>query len=83
VHQATRAEPGVHHAAYTTTERDERFFRPLNEECIWQQNFKTFEQAKAAIEVWVSFYNTKRLHQALNYRSPAQHLAKQQLPKVA
>jgi putative transposase len=61
----------------------ERFFRSLKEECIWQHHFKTFEEAKAAIEAWVSFYNTKRPHQALNYHSPAQHRAKQQLPKAA
>jgi transposase InsO family protein len=30
---------------------------------------KTFEEAKAAIEAWVTFYNTKRSHQALNYCS--------------
>jgi transposase InsO family protein len=44
---------------------------------------KTFEQAKAAIEVWVTFYNTKLPHQALNYRSPAQHRAAHTLLHVA
>ena len=40
----------------------ERFFRSLKEECIW---LKTFTQARAAIEVWVRFYNHERPHQAL------------------
>lgn len=47
----------------------ERFFRSLKEECIWQNHFKTFEQAKTAIGAWVRFYNGERPHQALNYRS--------------
>jgi transposase InsO family protein len=45
----------------------ERFFRSLKEECIWQHHFKTFEEAKAAIEAWVTFYP----HQALGYLSGA------------
>jgi putative transposase len=61
----------------------ERFFRSLKEECIWQHHFKTFEEAKAAIEAWVSFYNTKRPHQALGYLSPAQHRAAHTLLHVA
>ena len=53
----------------------ERFFRSLKEECIWLTNFKTFAQAKAAIEEWVRFYNHERPHQALGYRSPVEFAA--------
>jgi hypothetical protein len=35
--------------------------------------------ANTAIQAWVRFYNSERPHQALNYRSPAQHRAAQQL----
>ncbi|RAL19972.1 IS3 family transposase [Lujinxingia litoralis] len=51
----------------------ERFFRSLKEECIWMTNFKTFAQAREAIESWVEFYNTERPHQALGYKSPAEY----------
>jgi putative transposase len=61
----------------------ERKKRSLMEECIWQHHFKTFEEAKAAIEACVTFYNTKRPHQAFNYRSPAQHRAAHTLLHVA
>jgi hypothetical protein len=49
----------------------ERFFRSLKEECIWQHHFKTFEEAKAAIEAWVTFYNIKHPYQASLRRSTA------------
>ena len=48
----------------------ERFFRSLKEECIWLHNFQGLEDAKAAIHIWIAFYNEKRPHQALGYRSP-------------
>jgi putative transposase len=48
----------------------ERFFRSLKEECVWQQKFHNFEEAKAAVDAWIIEYNDKRPHQALGYLSP-------------
>jgi putative transposase len=59
----------------------ERFFRSLKEECVWQQTFESFAEAQRAIRDWITWYNTQRPHQALDYRSPhtyrAAHAAKQ------
>ena len=57
----------------------ERFFRSLKEECVWQHSFQSFEEARRAIGRWIRFYNEHRPHQALNYQSPAQYRAQQQL----
>ncbi len=51
----------------------ERWFRSLKEECVWQQQFGTFEDAQQAISAWIRWYNTERPHQALGYRSPQQY----------
>jgi len=51
----------------------ERFFRSLKEECVWQQKFYNFEQAKEAVDAWVEHYNTKRPHQALGYKPPMEY----------
>ena len=51
----------------------ERFFRSLKEECVWQQKFYNFEEAKAAVDKWVEHYNTKRPHQTLGYQTPADY----------
>ena len=50
----------------------ERFFRSLKEECVWQHNFASFEEAKRTLQRWIGWYNAERPHQALGYRSPAQ-----------
>jgi len=49
----------------------ERFFRSLKEECAWQHNFKSFEEARTEICRWIGWYNEGRPHQALGYKSPA------------
>ncbi|MBK9294743.1 MAG: transposase [Oligoflexia bacterium] len=50
----------------------ERFFRSLKEECVWQQKFFNFEQAKEAVDKWVLKYNQERPHQTLDYLTPKQ-----------
>lgn len=57
----------------------ERFFRSLKEECVWQHNFDSFEASKAIVARWIDWYNTRRPHQALGYKSPAQFRAQQEL----
>lgn len=56
----------------------ERFFRSLKEECVWQQTFENFTEAKAEVTRWISWYNEARPHQALGYRSPKQYQQQQQ-----
>jgi len=49
----------------------ERFFRSIKEECAWQRNFASFEEARREITRWIEWYNRERPHQALGYKSPA------------
>lgn len=60
----------------------ERFFRSVKEECVWQHQFRSFADARRAIRTWIAWYNERRPHQALGYRSPKQFRA-QQLNLVA
>ncbi len=48
----------------------ERFIRSFKEECAWLNNFESIDQARAAIDKWVEWYNTQRPHQALGYQTP-------------
>lgn len=51
----------------------ESFFSNLKNELICWRNFKTREEAKAAIFDYIEvFYNRQRLHQTLNYQTPEQ-----------
>jgi len=43
----------------------ERFFRSLKEECVWQYQFGSFEEAQQRIHGWMQWYNEERPHQAL------------------
>jgi putative transposase len=57
----------------------ERFFQSLKAECTWLHNFRSFQPARTAIDRWIQHYDKHRPHQALNYPSPAQFRAQQQL----
>lgn len=50
----------------------ERFFRSFKEECVWQQNFETFDEAYNKIADWIDHYNENRPHSALGYSTPAE-----------
>jgi putative transposase len=60
----------------------ERFFRTLKEECVSQHNFTDFTHARREVLAWIHWYNSRRPHSALGYRSPAEYHA-QQLNQVA
>ena len=60
----------------------ERFFRSLKEECVWQHNFASFEEARRTITQWINWYNTGRPHQSLGYITPTVY-HKQKLLSVA
>jgi len=48
----------------------ESFFKTIKYECTNRYEFKTFLQAYDTIKEYISWYNTKRLHSALNYKTP-------------
>lgn len=58
----------------------ERFFRSFKEECVWLQNFTSFEQARRAVKAWLEWYNRERPHQALGYLSPHEYRVKDKPP---
>jgi putative transposase len=58
----------------------ERFFRSFKEECVWLQNFTSFEEARRAVKAWLEWYNSERPHQALGYLSPHEYRAKEKPP---
>lgn len=51
----------------------ERFIKTFKEEFAWTRNFKSIEHARLALRAWIHEYNTRRPHQALNYKSPTQY----------
>jgi transposase InsO family protein len=52
----------------------ESFFHTLKTELIYQQHYRTREEARLAIfEYLESFYNRTRLHSTLDYRSPEEY----------
>lgn len=49
----------------------ESFFQTLKTEHIYKQCFQTLEQATASLKYWIDvYYNCRRLHSALGYKSP-------------
>lgn len=49
----------------------ESFFQTLKTEHIYKQSFQTIEQATASLKNWIDvYYNCRRLHSALGYKSP-------------
>lgn len=50
----------------------ERFWRSLKYEEIYPSCYDTVFEAKAGISTYINFYNNERLHQALDYKTPAE-----------
>ena len=52
----------------------ESFFKTLKVERVYGQRYETRDQARSDIVNWIEgFYNRRRLHSALRYRSPMQY----------
>lgn len=51
----------------------ERLWRNLKYECIYLNAYENGEELYKAIEKYFRFYNEERLHQSLNYTTPAMH----------
>lgn len=50
----------------------ESFFKTLKYECTNRYRFKSILQAEMVINEYISWYNYKRLHSALDYKTPAE-----------
>jgi len=48
----------------------ERLWRSLKHEDVYLKGYADGREAKAGIATWMEFYNGRRLHQALGYRTP-------------
>ena len=48
----------------------ERLWRTIKYENVFLHSFDTVNQARLTLSKFITFYNEKRYHQALNYRSP-------------
>ncbi len=48
-------------------------FGSLKTECVRGERFETHAEARAALFDYLAFYNHRRRHSALGYRSPAEH----------
>jgi putative transposase len=48
----------------------ERLWRSLKHEDVYLKGYADGGEAKVGIAAWMDFYNTRRLHQALGYRTP-------------
>lgn len=58
----------------------ERVYKTLKEECVWTNEFNSFEEAHAAITAWVADYNQERPHMSLGNRTPAEARAEALTP---
>lgn len=50
----------------------ERLWRSVKYECVYINEFESPKEARRLISEYFEFYNNVRLHQALDYRTPAQ-----------
>jgi putative transposase len=50
----------------------ERLWRTLKYECVYLDEFESPKEARAVLCEYIDFYNNRRLHAALDYRTPAE-----------
>ncbi len=61
----------------------EGFFRTLKEECVWQHQFESFDEAERVISQWIRFYNEQKPHSALGYLTPKEYYRRQRESALA
>ena len=49
----------------------ERLWRTVKYDCIYVNEFATVSELERGLTIWFAWYNTTRLHSALEYRTPA------------
>jgi putative transposase len=57
-------------AVIWTTIFIERLWRSLKYEDVYIKAYASAQEARRGIGGWLTFYNDRRLHQALGYRTP-------------
>jgi transposase InsO family protein len=67
----------------TTTGKIERFHKTIQAELLAGRVFADLAQAQAAVDAWVAEYNTRRPHQALQMRPPAERFHRPPAPQPA
>lgn len=50
----------------------ERFIRTMKEECLWINEFESFDELKQILTNWIENYNQQYLHSSLKYKTPNQ-----------
>ena len=63
--------------------RIERFHRSLRQEGLSSKQLQSWFQAREIIADWIKYYNTKRLHAALQYLTPEDWLKGRQQERIA
>lgn len=53
----------------------ERTIRTVKEEEVWLNEYETLSEAREAIEKYVQYYNSERIHASLGYRTPSEERA--------
>ena len=61
----------------------ERLWRSLKYEEVYLREYRTPRDAREGIGSYLQFYNEKRLHQSLDYRTPAECFYDDKKPTVA
>jgi putative transposase len=49
--------------------------RTFKEQCAHRHRFETLQHASRVVSDWIGFYNTRRPHQALGMKTPAEAFA--------
>ena len=53
----------------------ERVIRTMKEEVVWLRDWEGADELREALLAWQHRYNTQRPHQALGWKTPAEHRA--------
>jgi transposase InsO family protein len=67
----------------TTTGKIERFHQSLRKEFLADRTFRSLKAAQIALDAWVTDYNTRRPHQALEMATPAERFRLEPVAKDA
>ena len=62
------------------------FFKTIKYEMIYRKKYTNFEVLKSDIQKYINWYNYKRLHSAIGYKSPFEkeiELSKNKIKKIA
>ena len=49
----------------------ERLWRSVKQECVYLYEFKSIDEIRLAIDKYFDYYNNQRMHQSLDYQTPA------------